>query len=389
MKWSQLPPVGTKALPHSRDYVSSPLSFNGFDHLLVSSGTAALGIVLKWLQSQHTQPMTVVIPGYTCPDVVAACVYAGVKPVIIDLAASHYQLNLQQLAALDEPPDAIICPSLFGMSMDLSQIREVAGRQARIIEDNAQWFPEGRITNQVASLKNYPLPDNTHQADFFITSFGRGKPVNLMGGGLVAWNTARVADFAPHVPAATQAPAYFDLKARLFNIICQPVFYGGLTRMPGIHLGATVYHPLDDVHRMDSVRAERLTASILAYLRQSIHTQHRLQEAIRPLWCAQATDKRLLRFPLLLQNASARDHLLQLFNNAGLGASPMYARALKDIDGVAADCHVPFETPVSQSLGERLLTLPLHSNVSRRHVQRMINIADDHRQWFADTPMND
>ncbi|MBD3586622.1 DegT/DnrJ/EryC1/StrS aminotransferase family protein [Salinimonas sp. HHU 13199] len=390
MKWSQLAPVGTRVLPRSRDYLPSPLTFSGFDYSLVNSGTAALGAILAWYRKQHDagQALTAVIPGYTCPDLVAACVYAGVTPVIVDLTADRYQLNNEHIAQLDKKPDIIICPALFGMSMDLAQIRALVGDETLIIEDNAQWFPEVSVTSSLVSLKQYALPAHTHQADFFITSFGRGKPVNLMGGGLVAWNTARVSSFEPDIAPAPQSSSMFDIKRRLFNTVCRPGFYGAISRFPGLNLGATVYHPLHEVHAMDAIRQERLTASILAYLRQPVHIQTMLQQAVTPLWAPQSTQCRLLRFPILTQSKQARNHLLRIFNEAGLGASAMYGEPLYDIDGVASDCQAPFSTPVSKLIAERLLTLPLHHHVKKHHVHRMVTILDDNRQWLADAPPN-
>ncbi len=390
MKWSQLAPVGTRVLPRSRDYLPSPLTFSGFDHSLVNSGTAALGAILAWYRKQHDaeQTVTAVIPGYTCPDLVAACVYADVTPVIVDLTADRYQLNTEHIAQLDKKPDVIICPALFGMSMDLAQIRAIVGDETLIIEDNAQWFPETSVTPHRASLKDYALPAHTHQADFFITSFGRGKPVNLMGGGLVAWNTDRVSSFEPDIAPAPQNDSMYDVKRRVFNTVCQPLFYGAISRLPGLNVGATVYHSLDNVYAMDATRQERLTASILAYLRQPVHTQTMLQHAVTPLWAPQSTQCRLLRFPLLTQSKQARNHLLRILNEAGLGASAMYGEPLYDIDGVARDCQAPFATPVSKLLAERLLTLPLHHHVKKHHVHRMVTILDDNRQWLADAPLN-
>ena len=390
MKWSQLAPVGTRVLPRSRDYLSSPLTFSGFGHILVNSGTAALGAILAWYRSQHDaeQSLTAAIPGYTCPDLVAACVYAGITPIIIDLAAERYQLNTDHLTRLDKKPDIVICPALFGMSMDLVQIRSIVGEDTLIIEDNAQWFPEVSVTSHIASLKHYALPTHTHQADFFITSFGRGKPVNLMGGGLLAWNTSRVSSFEPDIAPAPQNASMYDVKRRVFNTVCLPLFYGGISRLPGLNVGATVYHSLDDVHEMDATRQERLTASILAYLRQPVHIQTMLQQAVTPLWASQSTQRRLLRFPVLTQSKQARNHLLRVLNASGLGASPMYGEPLYNIEGVARDCQAPFATPVSKVLAERLLTLPLHHHVKKHHVQRMVTILDDHRQWLADAPLN-
>ena len=388
MSWNQLPPVGTKALSWSADYAASPLNFVGFDYTLVNSGTAALGAILRWAVQQRSGDarFTVVIPGYACPDLVAACVYANATPVIVDLEADSYQYNQTQIAELGSAIDAIICPALFGISMPLQPLRDSVGQQTLIIEDNAQWFPETEINCRRISLEKYKLPENTHQADFFITSFGRGKPVNLLGGGMLAWNNERVNDFKLHLNAQSESSTQLRFKSQAFNMLCHPFLYGALTRAPGLNLGATEYHPLTTVESLSGARQQGMTAAVLAYLRGHCEVQQQLLQAAPVLWPEQASHKRLLRFPLIAHSKENRDALVAQLNRAGLGASPMYARSLASIEGVKALVQTPFSTPVCQQLADGLLTLPLHKGVKPKHVQQMIHIIDAHRQWLASKP---
>ncbi len=388
MIWSQLPPVGTPFPPLSSDYSLSPLQFVGFDYIAVNSGTAALGQILSWVGEQLPVDthFKVVVPGYGCPDLVAACHFANATPVLIDLEQDRYQFNLAQLREIADDIQAVICPALFGLSMDLAAIREITGEQVRLIEDNAQWFPEVRCDRNIATVYNYTLPHNTHQADFFITSLGRGKPVNMLGGGLLAWNQARIDGFLTNLPHQEDNARITAIKGRLFNTICHPVAYGALTRMPGINLGATEYHALERVELMAPGKQQGIASAVLAYLRQNNKAQTSLQEAVPVLWGKQAQDKRLLRLPLIAQTPASRENLLRTLNEAGLGASPMYGKALKDIDGVTGKCETPFAMPVSQNLADCLLTLPVHKGVKPRHVRRMIHILDTHRQWLGERP---
>ncbi len=388
MSWQQLPPVGTKALSWSADYAVSPLSFVGFDYTLVNSGTAALGAILRWAIQQHSsdKPYQVVIPGYACPDLVAACVYAGATPVIVDIQQDCYNFDAGQIAELGDRIDAMICPALFGISMPVKQLRETLGEEVLIIEDNAQWFPECSIDRKRFTLENYELPEATLHADFFITSFGRGKPVNLLGGGMLAWNHQRVSNFKLHLNATQESSSRLKLKAQAFNWLCHPFFYGALTRAPGLNLGATEYHPLTTVEALSLPRQQQMPSAVMAYLRGHCRVQQQLLQAVPVLWPQQAEDKRLLRFPLMTQSRDSRDALLAKLNEAGLGASAMYARPLANIGGIDDLTQTPFSTPVCEQLADGLLTLPLHKGVKPKHVHQMIHIIDEHRQWLSDKP---
>ena len=64
----------------------------------------------------------------------------------------------------------------------------------------------------------------------------------------------------------------------------------------------------------------------------------------------------------------------------------MYAKPLRDIDGMDKLVEAPFATPVCQQLADCMLTLPLHKGVKPKHVQRMIHIIDEQRQWLSNKP---
>ncbi|QJR81967.1 DegT/DnrJ/EryC1/StrS aminotransferase family protein [Alteromonas pelagimontana] len=402
MSWSQLPPVGTPISIKSQRSAQW-LKFQDFNHVLVESGTAALALLLKVIRTNLAAEKTaarnlnVVIPGYACPDLVAACLYANATPVIIDFDASSYQYDLSQLANLQEEVDVILCPSLFGISMPLLPLRHCVP-DALIIEDDAQWFPEpenaeDRSRNLVALVDSasaeYVLPEQTRQADFFITSFGRGKPVNLLGGGLAAWHH-RYASWFDNIDTLAQSNDNNDnayrIKARLFNGLCQPLCYGALIRIPGLTLGQTVYHPLDSITKMAGFKTVLVPPSVHAYLSGSMNAQQQLVNATTPAWPEQTVNKRLLRLPVLAANRAARDELLKKLNAAGLGASPMYATPLHDIDGIAALAECPFGTPVSGVIADCLLTLPVHPGVKPRHVRKMIQILDSLRHNIVAYP---
>ena len=84
-----------------------------------------------------------------------------------------------------------------------------------------------------------------------------------------------------------------------------------------------------------------------------------------------------LRFPLLLQDSAHRQTALRLLDEAGLGASASYPRALLDVPELQ-----PFlapgveDTPGARQIAERLLTLPTHAYVTDGDVGRMVEILE-------------
>jgi dTDP-4-amino-4,6-dideoxygalactose transaminase len=77
----------------------------------------------------------------------------------------------------------------------------------------------------------------------------------------------------------------------------------------------------------------------------------------------------LLRYPLLLARNENRDALVSRLDRAGLGASVFYGKALAQIPGVPEVATDP--TPNADDFAARLITLPVHGDVTPSDVEQM------------------
>lgn len=170
------------------------------------------------------------------------------------------------------------------------------------------------------------------------------------------------------------------LKAQVFNLLLHPLAYGLISRLPGLALGATRYHPLAAIEGMDPVRRQLVEHNVHAWLQHSTWRQELLNEELAavpglhalPVTLAQRSG-RLLRYPLLCADQAARDHLLTALRP--LGASPFYGQALAMIDGMADRLSPPVPSLYqAQHFARRLLTLPLHDRVTREHLHQMVQV---------------
>jgi len=172
-----LPPAGN---PISLKRSAEPLDDLLPDYTLtwVDSGTAALAYSLLQIKEQQPQieAPEVIVPGYCCPDLLSAAIHAGFKPVIVDICEDDPSYNLVDLeGSLTENTLAVIAINFLGIKERLADIRKIIANYPliSIIEDNAQWFPD---EGEVQDL----------DGDYVTFSFGRGKAVSILGGGLVA-----------------------------------------------------------------------------------------------------------------------------------------------------------------------------------------------------------
>lgn len=352
----------------------------GYSITWLSSGTAALAYSLLRQRLLHPEVTTpqVIVPAYCCPDLLSAAQYAGYEAVIVDIQADDPGFNLTALkTALTESTLAVIAINFLGIAENLAAIRSLIAGHERIalVEDNAQWFP--------------PSPEEPGlQGDFITFSFGRGKAIGLLGGGLVA-----VRDDAP-APAEQAslsiAPApsasLWPLKAGLVNLLSRPRLYYGLTRLPMLNLGETKYHPLDAIAAIPKPIQEAFEANHARYRARPAVAEHFLDHLFQRLKANRLAplfgDRRrnLLRYPVLCDTTEARNNTLMALNRVGLGATALYQKPLARVKGVSelAQVVLPKVTPGADAFAARLLTLPVHSGVTQSDLDRMARLLETH-----------
>lgn len=107
---------------------------------LTCSGTVALIVALKTLQSLHPEKQQVIIPAWTCPLVPLAIEKIGLTPVLCDVKKDSFDFDLTVLTTKTSTQTlAIIATHIAGIVCDLEKIKQIADQhQTFLIEDAAQ-----------------------------------------------------------------------------------------------------------------------------------------------------------------------------------------------------------------------------------------------------------
>ena len=268
--------------------------------------------------------------------------------------------------------------NLFGIAERCEQLVKLAGVHGVVlIEDSAQYFPGGDEKVD-------------WQSDLVVLSFGRGKPVSLLGGGAVISNNAKLFEQLPKrevKPAGFTQRLSLNVKVRLYNAMIEPRLYWLPQSLPFLHLGETRYHTLRDIGAMDQMRLDVLPGNISRYqddTNASVRCENislmldslaSLPGKLRnlPRICDIKANRRLLRYPLLVE-ASSRDQMYQKLKQAGLGASIMYPVSLPKIAGVNYLFADQGSFPNAEDFASRVLTLPTQTGVSENDIDKMNNI---------------
>jgi dTDP-4-amino-4,6-dideoxygalactose transaminase len=372
-----LPPVGEPILLGPE---GDPPEFPGFHPVWTQRGTAALALAVQLAMERRpdiTAP-EVLIPGYGCPDLVAAVHFAGAKPVLVDIGVEDPAFDPEALEQAWTPSTvAVVAVNFLGIRERVHDLaRAAASRDVWLIEDSAQWYPEAQ-PGETAPLS---------PADAMVLSFGRGKPVSLLGGGCLLINRRHRVPAARPVPPGSPHATSLRLKVILYNWLLNPGLYGWVSRMPWLRLGDTRYEPLAGIEGMDEARLRWVRANVHDHLNRDRWREQTLSELLTasshsvvdlPRSLKERTG-RLLRYPLLCRQPDLRDALLRRLTELGLGATAMYGEALPNVPGVAAVLGGRLSLPGAETFASRLLTLPVHSRVGERDLSCLPREIKDH-----------
>ncbi|MDH5571621.1 MAG: DegT/DnrJ/EryC1/StrS family aminotransferase [Gammaproteobacteria bacterium] len=375
-----LPPAGNRIIwePTSVPLQKLKERFSPFNVFFYGSGAQSLAVAIKSsIKNRNIDKPEVLLSAYSCPELVSAILYAGARPVLVDLERQKPWIQLSDLESkITKNTAAVIVVNLFGLPERLDKINEICKvHNLSLIEDCAQSFPD--VTD-----------DRFWKGDFIILSFGRGKPVSTLGGGaLLCRNSDLMQGLLEESNAIQKSSnlelAKYKLKIYLYNLLLQPRLYFIPNSLPFLKLGETKFKPMHEIEPISENNLSILDANIEKYISSKTdETQHWLSEIIAKSEytdlakaCLEVNKQTtLLRYPILAQTRIQRDELYLKLNKAGLGASKMYQRPLNEIQGLEEMFMAQGQFPNAREFAESLLTLPTHAGLKMKDIQALKKI---------------
>ena len=347
--------------------------YAGYQREFYGSGTMALQAALIAMKAHvKTQKAAkCMLAGYGCPDLITACVGAGIAPVLLDTAPNSPFPDEKAIEkAANEGCSGIILVNFLGLSPSETLVDKCKRLGLFIIEDRAQSF--------VSPTRS----DKALFGDAVIFSFGKGKPLSLLGGGMLL-----VKDHIPFQAVSDQADnsTFSKVKARLsiiaYNLMIRPTLYPVLLKIPRLALGETRYHDPQTVRAMDEERLSALPEAIVHFDSLPLNAAQKIITQLNPTFkllgisplLSESDSSRMLRLPLLAQNKEMRDALVDLLVEHGIGATKLYQTCIPDVKGIAAKVKAQISSGKQLTnacnFADRLFTIPCHSDVTSKDLE--------------------
>ena len=338
---------------------------------LVSSGKAALTLILRALKDLSPARDEVIIPAFTCYSVPSSVLRAGLKIGLCDLARDGLDLDAAGLsAALSERALAVVPTHLYGVASDVSRVRQLIGtRGVAIVEDAAQAMDETLDGRKLGTL-----------GDVGFFSLGRGKAFSTVEGGVILTDCddlARALRSRLEEVADYGAGALLVLiaKAAALATLTHPLLFWIPRALPFLRLGETLFEKDFAIRRMSPFQAglardwqQRLWRTRETRKANAMHWLAVLKGVGEPdSGLVRAPCPGLVRFPARIRDGGRRSDLLRESERLGAGIAPSYPRSINRLVELQDEIR-PQDCPAAERCARELVTLPTHGYVAKRDV---------------------
>jgi perosamine synthetase len=357
-------------------------SFIGVRHcFFVSSGKAALTLVLKALRELEPDRDTVLVPAFTCYSVPSAVLRAGLRLKLCDVDPDTLDFNYFRLErALDERTGpsgavqgatsgrgagrllAVVAVHAFGIPSNIERVHAFAARAgAFVVEDAAQAL--GGVCNgkRLGAL-----------GDVGFFSLGRGKPLSCVEGGIIATDNEAIAvevgRQAKNLPGyGAMALANLVVKALALWSLQRPALFWIPKGMPFLKLGETIFDTRFDIRKISGFQLGMLSrwksklSKFMEERQKGVAWWNRKLESDRYHFYARPNGLQpaAVRFPVRMDDRETRDRLLAESHRQGLGIMITYPEAISDLKPLRQEFD-PADFPGARQLAQTLVTLPVH-----------------------------
>jgi len=370
---------------------------------LVSSGKAALTLILHALKELSPDRDEVLLPAFTCFSVPSSVVRAGLRIRLCDQQPDNFDFDCAQLNALFGTPPAqavvngashrpvqadeaaagsrkalkrilaVVPTHLFGYPADVAKLRElIRDPGVAFVEDAAQAMGETRAERKVGTL-----------GDVSFFSLARGKAFSVVEGGVIltdrndlAEALNRLTDKLPRYGLLPRLKLIFMATALM--LLMHPWLFWIPRSIPFLRLGETLFETDFPILKLSSFQA-----GLTRNWQQKLEKLREIRKRKVNRWIdileaggndgsdlAGSRSLGLLRLPLRVSDEKKRAALLRESARMGLGIMPVYPTSIDAIPELRGMIKGG-QFPVAESYARELVTLPTHGYLTENDVTEL------------------
>lgn len=339
--------------PEIEEFENSIKNYVNCDYCLtLNSGTSALHSAL--LAFGFGKNDEIIVPSFTFISTVNSTQFVGSTPVFCDIENETFGLDPNLISSkISDKTKAIIPMDYGGQSCKIDDIKKIAEKfNLKLIEDAAEGLGSTFNNKKVGS-----------QSDISIFSFCGNKVITTGEGGAIVTNSKEIYEKIKNIRSHGRVDniSYFDNPSTP-----EYVGVGYNWRMSSITagLGISQINKLDKLIKMRQDNARYISS------RLSQHKEIRTPES------SVKSEHIYQMYSILLNNNSTRDNLQNFLLNKKIFCK-VYFQPIHTMDYYKKSKNSNYSLPVTESISERILTLPLYPNMTNDEKNYLIDSIDE------------
>ena len=382
--WSLLRLEPLKGGPWIQEYERQFASYLKVKHAFsFAAGRMAFYAILKALGIGRGDE--VILPGYTCAVVPTAVIYAGARPVYVDINPDNYNIDVTQVESkITSRTKAILAQHTYGRPCDLEGLQAICDRHGLyMIEDGAHALGATCKGRKVGSIGD---------AAFF-SSEGT-KTISTYAGGMVVTKDDDIADKLRTAYEETSWLSRAQILKMLLQLVAGNLFYHPRWSKLGQHVMG-LWHRLRLAFTMDDcqqtslpsgypypARLSNIQAKIglsqIIHMGGNLAHRRRLVQEYEKLFGKLSEDKSslewsVLRFPLKVSNQQEWSIKLSAVMARDVWFQPVLHGAKGDL---AAYHYVAGSCPWAEQVAQQMINFPTHLKVRLQDVSEIGDIVE-------------
>ncbi len=316
--------------------------------IATSSGSSSILLAAQALGV--SQESSFITTPFTFVATVSPLLALGAKPVFVDISATDYCIDVEQIRSrISETTNLIVPVDLFGQVCRMDQIREIARQHdVRILEDACQAFGATYMGKKAGSF-----------GDVGAFSFYATKIITTGEGGMIVTDdeelAQRLRQLRNHNQSDEGSYDYLGL--------------GGNYRMTDIaaSIGLAQMKKIDEIISRRRMIAHQYIQELMGVKgiclpETNPHANHSYN-----LFCIRVTNEHRL----------GRDGLLKVLQQHGIGVRVYYPKPLHEYEFLTRWGYKKGDFPVAEQMAHELLSVPMHPGLQEQDVMRIIRIIQD------------
>ena len=325
-------------------------AYCGVQHAVaVRSGSDAIAVLLRALGMRSEDE--VVLPANSCSSEPNAILLGGGKPIPVDILASTYNLDPDQIEGAIGPRTRLIhAVHAYGQPCDMESINRIAKHHGLPVLEDIALAPGARINGERVG----------RFGDFAIASFGQGKILNSAGngGGILLTNDESVAErarsFANYGGGVNPDPEHVRttyLPPGRQRVWLQPGLNSSLDAIQAAILRVKLRH----LDRFVKARAERA---------RSYDSQLAGLDVITPV----ISDGVTSAYRGYIIRVKDRDRVLAHLQGSGVEAATMYLPPVHLQPAMTRFGYSESDFPVTEQVARELIVLPIYPELTEDQI---------------------